>query len=752
MSEEKQRFLMRGCLLLWGLIWVSGVAYADMTVLGVRVSGNRRVEKEAILNQILTKTGHGYSSEKVRQSIVNIYELGFFENIVVATQEIPQGVHLTYRVYEKPAIRAIRYEGYKKVDLSDVRGVVDVQIYSILDLNKIKSAKEKITKLYEQKGFFLARVSHRLEEDRKKNEVELVFQIEELDKVKIRKIHFIGNEAFPDDELKSIMATKEKDFFSWLTKSDNYQEDVFKGDLESLIYFYHTKGYVQVKMDPPLVTVSSDKKWIDIMVAVHEGSVYQFGRIDYEGDLIFSKQEFIESRQFEENKQFNRDDLRKEVLRLADKCKDLGYAFANVNVRSNIDEKAKKVDLVFDFEKGQKVYFGKINITGNSNTRDKVIRRELRIHEGDLYNETLLKKSISRIHALGYFSEVTHTKPQGDSLDLLDLNIEVKERSTGALTLGAGWSSVDKIIANAQISHNNLFGRGHEVALNAQLSGRSNRFTFGFTEPYTFDTEWMSGVDAYKTQTDTEDFTELKTGGDMRVGHPIGEYISTYLTYKLEDLRLKNIAPNAGDLIKAEGLVSSILETLAFDKRDNRFEPSKGFYDRMMLEYAGLGGDNHFFKSILESRFYFPAFFDGVFRLNVELGAIARTTSKAIPTNERFKLGGIHSLRGFKPFSIGPREIGTQGASVLVGGDREFFSNIEYELPLIPTMGIKGVLFYDIGSAFDGSRIESIRHDVGFGFRWFSPFGPIRVEVGFPIQPKEGEKKQVVQFAITPPF
>lgn len=723
---------------------------ADDKIVEVSVRGNRRIETSAILNQVKTKAGLPYSRQIIRESIIRIYKLGFFDDIEVDSQKRDSGVHLTYIVHEKPTIRNIFYEGYKKVDLSDIKEQVDLATYAIVDLNKVKISKEKILKMYEQKGFFLARVSYSIKRYKKANEVDITFHIEELDKVKIRKINFIGNRVFSEDDLKSVMATKERGVLTWLTKSDNYQEEIFQGDLENIAYFYHTKGYVQVKVDPPVVTVSPEKKWIDIVLAVHEGESFRLGEVGYDGELIFSIKELEMDRHVLPDLIFNRDDLRKEVLRLADKYKDEGYAFANVNVKSNIREKDRKVDLTFQFEKGQKVYFGNINVYGNTNTRDKVIRRELLVHEGDLYNETRLRKSIEKIQALGYFSEVTHTKPQGEALNVLDLYIDLKERPTGALTVGAGLSGGD-FVANAQISHNNLFGRGHNVSLNAQIAGESNRFSASFTEPYTFDSLWSSGFDAFKNETRTRDFVELKTGGDIRAGRPIGDYLSSFLTYKLEDIRLKEVA--AEDLIKASGITSSILGTMIYDRRNNRFDPTKGLYDHLSTEYAGLGGDNDFFKSIFTSRFYFPvSFLKGVFRINAQAGFITRTTSTALPTTERFILGGVNSLRGFEAFTIGPKEISKEGKEVLVGGDREFFGNLEYEIPLVKEMGVKGVLFYDVGSAFDGSRIDDVRHDVGFGFRWFSPFGPIRVEIGFPINAKEGEKKQVVQFAITPPF
>ncbi len=729
-------------------------SYAQSSkVIRILIEGNRRVEKDAILNQIQTKVGQPYTPKDVRTSIENIYKLGFFSTIEVDLKEEPQGAVLTYRIQEKPAIRKIEYAGYKKIGLSDIKEVVKIKEYSIVDLNEIKETKEKILKLYEQKGFFLAQVKHRLVIDVKANEADLVFQIEELDKVKIRKIQFMGNHVFSEDELKSVMQTKERGLFSWLTKTDNYQEEILKGDLEALTYFYHIKGYIQIKIDPPQVTISPDKKWIYVSIPIEEGDQYQVGMIDYAGDLLFSKEDLGKEKKIEPNTQFNRDLLRQEVLRLADKYKDEGYAFANVNVRSNIHEKTKTVDLVFDFEKGQKVRIGNINISGNSQTRDKVIRRELTLQEGALYNETQLKKSIDKVRALGYFSEVTYTKPQGSSLNILDIDIEVKERSTGALTVGAGWSTVEGIVGNAQVSHNNLFGRGQNVALNAQLAGKSSTvFSLSFTEPYTLDTHWSSGFDAYNVKTHTLDFDEKKSGGDVRMGHPIGENMNAYGTYKLENISLDNIAAGREDLIQGAGMISSVIGTFVYDARNNRFEPTKGYYDSLSCEFAGLGGDHHFVKPIFNSRFYKPSFLDGTFRVNFEMGALLRTTSKTPPTSERFYLGGVNSLRGYQPFSLGTKKIDKNGKEVLIGGDRQIFSNVEYELPLVASMGVKGVLFYDVGSAFSGLDIGKVRQDVGFGFRWFSPFGPLRVEVGFPILPKAGEKKQVVQFAITPPF
>ncbi|HBQ20880.1 MAG: outer membrane protein assembly factor BamA [Deltaproteobacteria bacterium GWA2_38_16] len=730
--------------------------YAEQIIHRVSIEGNRRVEKDAILNQIKTKPRTPYSQDQVKSSIQSIYNLGFFDNIEVDLVSEKEGVHLIYRVWEKPAIRKIEYEGYKKLDLSDIRAVVELKEYSILNLHKITETKEKILKLYEQKGFFLAQVKHTITEDKKDNEVDLTFHIDELDKVKVRKINFIGNHAFSDDELKGFMATKESGVFSWLTKSDNFQEEVLKGDMGNIAYFYNIKGYVKIKVDPPVVTISPDKKWIYIVVPLQEGELYNIGNIDYAGELIFSKDELKKERGIQSDALFNGDMLRQEVLRLADLYKDQGYAFANVNVQSSTRDKDKKVDLIFDFEKGQKVYFGNINVVGNTSTRDKVVRRELSIHEGDLYSETKLRKSIDRVRALGFFSEVTYTKPQGKSLDVVDLEVAVKERSTGALTVGAGWSSVDKFVANAQISHSNLFGRGQEVALNAQLSTGDNgtsTYSTSFTEPYTLDTLWSSGFDAYNVKTGTTNYDEIKTGGDVRIGHPIGEFMNTYLTYKLENTRLKEVTTTDDALIPSRrGITSAVVGTFIYDGRDDRQRPSKGFYETFSTELAGLGGDYHYSKNILRSRFYYPMFFNGVFRVNTELGGLLPTTNEAVPVGERFILGGVNTLRGYMPQSVGPLKQDKDGKSVLIGGDREWFTNIEYEIPLISSMGIKGVTFYDAGNAFDGLDMGRIRQDIGFGFRWFSPFGPLRVEVGFPVKPESGEKRQVVQFAITPPF
>jgi outer membrane protein insertion porin family len=732
-------------------------------IASIEVKGLKRLEKEAILGKIGSKVGQPLSRTQVRSDIQALFGMGYFDDIEVQATPEGGGAGLSYVVRERPVIARIEFDGNERLSTTDLKDVIRVKEFSILDVNKIKEDVALLQKHYEEKGFYLAKITYELKR-LKGDEVELTYRINDYEKIQIKQITFLNNKQFSDEQLKGILAeTKEGSFFSFISGAGSFKESAFKQDLQRLMIWYLEHGYVKFRYENPVVTVTNDKKWLYISIYVEEGEKYEIGTIDFGGDLLFPKDELHTELTLKSGDTFSISKRNQDIQRLTEKYQDLGYAFVNVVPRMNFRDEVKLVDLEYSFEKGELVYFGEINILGNAKTYDYVIRRELRMREGELYNGTNLRKSRENVERLGFFApgEVLFntTTPKG-KLNVLNVEISVKERSTGTITLGAGFGSVQGFFFTGQISEINLFGRGQNLTLSAQYSTQNlaQNFNLGFTDPYAFDTRWSLGGDIYYVAFPIPGrYTSRKTGGDIRVGHPVAEYVQAFLTYKLENLLPINAAEGIpqSEIDADNGILSSLVFSVVRDKRNNRFETTEGNYQSVTLETAGLGGQKSFVKSVMNNRFYFRIVGDLVFRNSTEFGQILGLGGAPIPPSEKFFLGGPNNMKGFQLFSLGPSRTvvpssGGAPFSQPIGGTTEFFSLFEVEYPILREAGIKAVLFFDAGNnwATFPSTNFGLLADAGFGFRWFSPIGPLRFEWGYPIS----GGPPVFQFFIGPPF
>jgi outer membrane protein insertion porin family len=524
------------------------------------------------------------------------------------------------------------------------------------------------------------------------------------------------------------------------------------------------------------VNITPDKKGVYITIRVEEGKKFDVGEVDFSGDLMFSKEELYDSVTIDESKVFVWEKMQKDMSSLQAKYGDLGYAYANIIPRTNVRENDLKVDVVFHIERGNKVYFGQINVKNNSRTRDKVIRRELLIKEGELYSETKRRESMQAIQRLGFFEDVQFNPSTPlDNPDIMNVDIVVKERNTGSLQVSAGYSTYSQFIFGGQVNQTNLFGRGQSLGLSVDYSRLQSLFNLNFTEPYLFDTNWSFGVDAYKSRRIREEFLDDRAGGALRLGHPLSRYLRGYVRYKLDETEVI-LDPVWGDPVlfpveTVNGITSSVTFTLEYDRRNDRFMPTDGVFTTGSLEYAGLGGDLQYTKGFYALRYYKKVFWEFVFRNNVNYGFIATTSDREPPFTELYRLGGPYSLRGFQFGSVGkrvfspnvrdtllargePLERANQRANVVFGGRQQFFYNAEIEFPLISEAGVRGVVFFDIGEADDVLRFADLRSNFGMGFRWFSPIGPLRFEWGFPLDRKAeyDESPTNFEFSIGAPF
>ncbi len=749
------------------------------------VSGTKKIEKDSVIAKLRTKTGETFDEEKIRDDIQNLFKTGYFYNVEVFRTFAANGVKLEYKILEKPSMTEIVYEGAKEVKSEDVSGASGLKAFEIFNMSKVKEAQEKIQKFYEDKGYFLAKIDIKVEDLVKDETVKVTFNITENDKVKVKKITFLGNKKLSDSALKLKLMTQEEGYFTGLSGSGSYKQEIFERDTQIVRFIYLNNGYIQAKVDRPQISVTPDKKGIYITFRVEEGEQFEVGELDFAGDILFSRQELFDVIKLDENKIFAYDVLQKDLSDLQAKYGDLGYAYANVVPRWNVREKDKKVDLVFDFDKGNKVYFNQINVVGNGKTRDKVVRRELKIKEGELYNETHRRESLENVQRLGFFEEVNFkTSSVPDRPELMNVDIVVKERGTGQIQFGAGYGSSQGFTLNGSVQQTNFRGKGQNLGVSLQHSSTSTLFDVSFTEPYYNDTLWSTGFRVFRSVNSGRDsFNETKTGASLFLGHPVGEYTRFNTSYTFSNTELFEAKDNLDQsltdptlypLKTADGETGLLGLSIDYDTRNDRFRPSKGIYARAGYSLAGpFGGHHRYYKANADFRFFKNLFWDVIFRNSFSYARIESTDpNRQVPFNELYLLGGPYSLRGYRYARVGkmvhsdflknrllaqtppvPEPQATIRSNTWYGGTQQVMYQGELLFPLINEASMYGVAFYDVGQAEDVIADNKLFSDVGFGIRWFSPIGPLRFEWGFPLNRDVDYHESVVfEFSIGTPF
>lgn len=702
------------------------------------VSGVKKVEKEAILEKIGARAGMVLDNYLLKKDLEKIYSMKYFEE-VEASQENEGGKNiLKFTVKEKPIITKISFSGNDGLSDDDLKGQVKSKVFSILDSTTVKNDVQGLLKFYEEKGYFLASVDYKEKKINEEN-IELIFNVKEFDKVKVKKINFLGNNAFKDDEIKSILQTQEDSLFSFMSGSGNFKELNFQNDIERLKYFYRMKGYLQINVGTPEITVSEDKKWVFITMKLTEGPQFTVNKISFQGEVLFPETDLREKMVLKEAETYSEESLRKDIQLLTEMYQDEGYAFANVIRNLNIVPGENKVDVEFSFEKGKIAYFGRIKIKGNSKSRDKVVRRELVIREGQKFNGTALRQSRENVQRLGFFepdSIVFNTVSPKDKEDVLDVEISVKEKNTGQISLGAGYSTSTGFFFQSSITQSNFRGLGQNLSFSLNIADNSNTFSVDFNEPYLFDTKWSLGGGVFVSNNDTSAaYSERRKGLNVRVGYPIMTFTNLYMTYKLEDTQIKSVDDPTIDVALENGLASSVQTSIVHDKRDDRSDPRKGFFLSYSTEYTGVGGEKKWIKNEAEGRAYYPVVGDLIFRTRFYAGRLDQVDSRKIPRTEKFTLGGSRNLRGYSYEAVGPlRDVMVNGRKLTFneGGEFMSFTNFELQHPLSREAGLKWVLFFDAGHAGNMQDVR-VYTDYGFGFRWFSPIGVLRFEFGYPM-------------------
>ena len=634
-----------------------------------------------------------------------------------------------------------------------IKESVTLKENTVIDRVLIKENAEIIKALYAQEGFYLAQVTPEL--TYKGPDAELTFNIEEGLEVKVRKITIIGNDKVSNYRIKKIMKTKEKGFFSLITSSGKFDEFKFQNDLNAIMSYYFNNGYIQSDIVDQSLQLSEDKRWFYITIALTEGEQFRLGRVDVSGDILTTRAEVLEKFDFETSDVFNRSKLTEGMEAVSFMYGDSGYANAEITPRTRIDEEERSIDLDINIKKNELVYIERIDISGNTKTRDKVIRREVEVSEGDLYSSSGIKRSTNNLRRLGFFDDVRLIESQGTEAHKLKLDVDVVERPTGAVTAGLGFSSVDKIIFTASISQSNLMGTGIKFELSGTVSANSNKYVLSLTEPWLFDKPISAGFDLYNTTKEYPDFNMNKQGGNLRFGFPLYKRSTRgYLTYKYEDVDISNVSPTASNIIleqQGTTTVSSVRAYIKHDTRNDAFFPTEGLSATGSIEYAGglLGGNTFFAKYEATAIKFFPLPWDTTFSVRGMFGYIHSFEGRTVPIYERYFLGGISTLRGFKTREVGPRD----ASGEFIGGETMVVMNLEYIFPLFDQKNFRGLVFYDTGNSYDGLvNLNELRHSAGGGLRWFSPMGPIRLELGFNLDPRDSEEAHQWEFAIGTSF
>ncbi|MCO4768733.1 MAG: outer membrane protein assembly factor BamA [Deltaproteobacteria bacterium] len=765
----------------------------------IRVGGNEKVESEAILEIIRLRTGDILRKEAIAQSIRDTYRLRYFKDVRVEVEDGVDGPIVLIVVAEKPSIRDVVINGNKKVTTEDIKEVMNLRPFSILSEAKVRSNARKVEDLYLEKGFFLAEVDTTIT-DEGSNEVTITFDIAENKKVLVKEVNLVGCENVKASYIKARLQTKPAGILPGLGQGGTYRRDTLDTDTEIIQYLYSSFGYVDAQVSKPEVFLSPDKRWVYVTMHVEEGEKYRVGTVDIEGDMIFPKEDLQKLLRTKTGEVYNRVQVAEDVQRVVDKYSAEGFAFANVIPLPRQDRERKVIDLVFDVAKGNEIHLEDVVITGNLSTWDKVIRREVPMVEGQLFRGNDIERTRRRLERLGYFEEVKITTPRGSDPDTLDLAIDVTEKPTGTFSLGAGFSTTESFVFTANISRANFLGLGYTMSLNANLSlGRNlvergffngensqQQISFSIFDPYFLDTRWTASLSIFSVNR-TYQVSEFSRGLNVSFGHYIGKNddAQASLRYSLETVGLTSLRETQkrqyGGQLYRSGTKSSLTASLIWDKRDNRITPTKGFYLTGSAELAGgfgtraneetgeaakvvnlLGGDFRFLRLQANWRFFYPL---GtpllVFRWNLSVGYVKSLDGTLVPFTERYRSGGINSIRGFQPLSLGPQvrylvnsDPVHSSRSIPIGGTASLVNNLEIEFPIIPPAQVRGVVFFDSGNAFGGLygtepfNPANIRLSAGFGVRWRSPMGPLRFEWGFPINRKPGEQGQVFEFTI----
>ena len=705
----------------------------------IEIRGNRLTQESTIRFYLETETGKVYVPRILSEDVKRLYALETFDDIRVTAEEVEGGMRLIITVTEKPTVRRVTYSGNRAIQEEEIDERIQLKERSTFDRGLLNDTITGLQNHYRESGYYFAHVRPDIASVAD-NQVDIELVITEGRRIRIRRIQFTGNTYFTDNQLRKEVQLQEY-FLPIVSDSASlYRPEVLRVDLQLLEQLYQSNGFVNVQIGEPVVEINREAGAIAVTVPIaREGEQYKVGTVALTGSEVFSSEELRDLVRVTSGEIYSRETVRRDILTLTEAFADKGYAFADIVPTVSLDQQTRLVNLGFTTRPGPKVYIGRIDIVGNERTQDRVIRRELRLDEGELYSGSKLRRSRQRLNNLQYFEEVNiDTRPRAED-DLLDLEVQLRERSTGQFSAGLGFSSVEDVIFTASVVQNNLFGRGQSVSVNAYLGGISQDFSLSFREPWLYGRPIGLGASVFNRAEDFQTFDVDRTGASLSLGRAVGEFARISAAYRYEVLDISNLSPNASELLQqsqGKSTTSSVTPSIVRDSRDNVFNPSEGSVNSFEIQLAGLGGDNRYYRAVGNSTWYFalPAEMTGFVRGRFGFGD--GFGDKVLPASERFFLGGVTTIRGFEFRDIGPKD----DAGNPLGGT----SFAQFNLEIGRSLGsvLRVVAFVDVGNAYGSDNdfdIGDLRRSAGLGIRIVTPIGPIRLDYGFKLDKKPGE-------------
>ncbi len=729
------------------------VAYAAQRLKQIEITGAQRIEESTIASYMDVKVGDTVNSSSTDQVLKSLFATGLFADVKVEQS----GGLMSVSVVENPVINEIAFEGNDEIEDSELSSEIQLSQRQVFTRTKVQSDVNRLYQLYRRQGRFSVSIQPKITR-LDQNRVNLIFEIQEGDITKIKSIRFVGNKQYDDGKLRSIISSKESAWYRFVSNSDRYDSDRLSYDQELLRNYYLSQGYADFNITSSVAELSNDKDNFFITFTVDEGRRYKIAGTELRSAIRNFDAEILSSSvTFDEGDWYDADEVKKTVRAMTDHLGDLQYAFVDIRPDIVKDRENQTITVVFDIQETPRVFVERINVNGNIRTLDKVLRREMLLVEGDPFNRSKLAKSEQNVKNLDFFENVVVDVSQGSAPDKTVVDINVQEKSTGELSIGAGFSSSDGPLADLRIRERNLLGKGQDLLLSTTIAGERTEFNLAFTEPYFLDRDISAGVDIFHITRDLQDessFDQQRSGGGFRVGYPLSENWRQTLRYRAERNELTDIDSDASRFIRdQEGTrtTSAISQRLTYDTRDSTIFPTNGWMYWLDTELSGLGGDSKYVSAKTGASYYRPVYDQVVLNILGETGTIQSYGDADVEINERYFLGGS-TLRGFERSGLGPRDGSTDDA---LGGNYFYRGSVELSFPLgLPKeLGIKGHAFNDVGTLWDidetGSDIldeSSLRASGGLGVSWRSPFGPIRLDVALPYLKEDFDEEEKFRF------
>jgi outer membrane protein insertion porin family len=748
---------------------VPAVAFAQQggVISDIRVEGTQRIEAGTVLSYMTVKPGDPFDPVQEDASLKNLFQTGLFADVTFRRD----GNALIVLVAENPIVNRIAFEGNKKLESDKLTDEIQIKPRTVYTRTRVQADVDRILELYRRAGRYSARVEPKVVV-LDQNRVDLVFEIDEGPRTPVSRINFVGNHAFDGDDLRDAILTKEAIWWRFLTSNDSYDPDRLQYDKELLRRFYLSNGYADFRTVSAVAELTPNRQDFFITFTIDEGEKYNFGKIEIRSELKgLDTSTLTDYLKTVEGDVYNASKIEDTVTALSQAVTLQHYAFVDVRPEFNKNRDTHVVDIVYDVSEGPRIFVERINITGNETTIDEVIRREMKLAEGDAFNQDLLKKSEQNLKDLDYFDKVSVTNTPGSEPDKTIVDVKLTEKSTGEVSVGAGYSGLDGAFAQFNIRQRNLFGEGKDLQFGAEISSYYQQLNLSYTQPYLLGRDIAAGFDIIRTVSNyTQNYTydQEKTGFDVRAGYALSDNLRQTLTYSFTANQITNIQSGASIYIfQQQGLrfTSQIGQALVYDRRDARIDTTKGYILSLQTNLAGLGGTDHYFQTVAKAGYYYPIADGWVLNARIEGGDVIGI-GEMVNIESRFFIGG-DNLRGFRVAGIGPRDVTTHDP---LGGDYYYVGSLETSIPLgLPQeYGIKAFGFSDFGAlggiqesnapvrGFNNVLITpspngifqsfALRASAGIGVSWKSPFGLVRVNIAYPFLKESLDKGQVLNF------